>query len=111
MKWTLWVSMVVMGCGEYAVADRGSGCVRVEGDELVAAIQVLGGENAPYVWVGCPEGVSSWDMFDKMLNEANVVITPGAGFGSAGEGYFRISAFNSLANVEEVCKRIAATFA
>jgi len=50
-------------------------------------------------------------MFDKMLNEANVVITPGAGFGSAGEGYFRISAFNSLANVEEVCKRIAAAFA
>ena len=76
-----------------------------------AGLAVFGGENAPYVWVGCPEGVSSWDMFDKMLNEANVVITPGAGFGSAGEGYFRISAFNSLANVEEVCKRIARAFA
>ena len=76
-----------------------------------AGLKVWGGENAPYVWVGCPEGVSSWDMFDKMLNEANVVITPGAGFGSAGEGYFRISAFNSLANVEEVCKRIARAFA
>ncbi len=76
-----------------------------------AGLTVFGGENAPYVWVGCPEGVGSWDMFDKMLNEANVVITPGAGFGSAGEGYFRISAFNSLANVEEVCKRIAAAFA
>ena len=47
-------------------------------------------------------------MFDKMLNEANVVITPGSGFGSAGEGYFRISAFNSRANVEEVCRRIGA---
>lgn len=75
-----------------------------------AGLTVFGGENAPYVWVGCPEGVSSWDMFDKMLTEANVVITPGAGFGSAGEGYFRISAFNSLENVEEVCKRIAAAF-
>ena len=45
-------------------------------------------------------------MFDRMLNEANVVITPGAGFGSAGEGFFRISAFNSRENVEEVCKRL-----
>jgi len=62
--------------------------------------------NAPYVWVGCPKGLSSWDMFDKMLNEAQVVITPGSGFGSAGEGYFRISAFNSRANVEEVCRRL-----
>jgi len=70
-------------------------------------LPVFGGENAPYVWVGCPGGVSSWDMFDRMLAEARVVITPGAGFGSAGEGYFRISAFNSRANVEEVCRRLA----
>ncbi len=73
-----------------------------------AGLSVFGGANAPYVWVGCPNGVTSWQMFDKMLNEANVVITPGSGFGSAGEGYFRISAFNSRANVEEVCRRIAA---
>ncbi len=73
-----------------------------------AGLAVYGGENAPYVWVACPAGVTSWQMFDKMLNEANVVITPGSGFGSAGEGYFRISAFNSRANVEEVCKRILA---
>jgi LL-diaminopimelate aminotransferase len=71
-------------------------------------LKVFGGENAPYVWVGCPAGLTSWQMFDKMLNEANVVITPGSGFGSAGEGWFRISAFNSRANVEEVCRRIAA---
>lgn len=69
-------------------------------------LPVFGGLNAPYVWVGCPEGVSSWDMFDKMLNEANVVITPGAGFGAAGEGFFRISAFNTREKVEEVCRRI-----
>lgn len=71
-------------------------------------LPVFGGANAPYVWVGCPNGLTSWQMFDKMLNEANVVITPGSGFGSAGEGYFRISAFNSRANVEEVCRRLAA---
>ncbi len=67
-----------------------------------------GGVNAPYIWVKCPAGFSSWEMFDKMLHEANVVITPGAGFGAGGEGYFRISAFNSRANVEEVARRILA---
>lgn len=71
-------------------------------------LPVFGGENAPYVWVGCPEGTDSWGMFDRMLNEANVVITPGAGFGAAGEGFFRISAFNSRENVEEVCRRLKA---
>lgn len=76
-----------------------------------AGLPVFGGENAPYVWVGCPAGLSSWDMFDKMLDEAQVVITPGSGFGSAGEGYFRISAFNSRANVEEVCRRLKALVA
>ena len=69
-------------------------------------LAVYGGENAPYVWVACPEGVDSWGMFDRMLGEANVVITPGAGFGAAGEGFFRISAFNSRENVEEVCRRL-----
>ncbi len=73
-----------------------------------AGLPVYGGVNAPYVWVGCPAGLSSWDMFDKMLSEAQVVITPGSGFGSAGEGYFRISSFNSRANVEEVCRRLPA---
>jgi LL-diaminopimelate aminotransferase len=76
-----------------------------------ADLAVFGGENAPYVWVGCPAGLSSWEMFDKMLEETRVVITPGSGFGSAGEGYFRISAFNSRANVEEVCRRLTALLA
>jgi LL-diaminopimelate aminotransferase len=73
---------------------------------LSLGLEVFGGINAPYVWVGCPDGVTSWEMFDKMLGEAQVVITPGSGFGSAGEGYFRISAFNSRANVLEVCDRL-----
>lgn len=71
-------------------------------------LSVYGGENAPYVWVACPESIDSWGMFDKMLNEAKVVITPGAGFGEAGEGFFRISAFNSKSNVDTVCERLKA---
>lgn len=76
-----------------------------------AGMRVWGGENAPYVWVQCPDGLDSWQMFDKMLHEANVVITPGSGFGSRGEGFFRISAFNSRENVDEVCRRIHSLFA
>jgi LL-diaminopimelate aminotransferase len=73
-----------------------------------AGLAVWGGVNAPYLWVRTPAGTTSWQMFDRMLSEANVVITPGSGFGSAGEGYFRISAFNSRANVEEVARRMQA---
>ena len=73
-----------------------------------AGLTVYGGVNAPYIWVKTPAGVGSWQAFDKILTEANVVITPGAGFDSKGEGYFRISAFNSRANAEEVAKRIQA---
>jgi LL-diaminopimelate aminotransferase len=71
-----------------------------------AALKVFGGVNAPYIWVRTPKGVTSWQAFDKILNDANVVITPGSGFGSKGEGYFRISAFNSRANAEEVARRL-----
>ena len=69
-------------------------------------LRVFGGKNAPYVWVSTPKGLTSWEMFDRMLNEINVVITPGAGFGAQGEGYFRISAFNSRENAEEVARRL-----
>ena len=71
-------------------------------------LRVFGGVNAPYIWVSTPSGMTSWQMFDRMLGEANVVITPGSGFGAMGEGYFRISAFNSRANVEEVARRMKA---
>ena len=71
-----------------------------------AKLKVFGGVNAPYIWARTPQGVTSWQAFDKILNEAKVVITPGSGFGSKGEGYFRISAFNSRANVEEVARRL-----
>ncbi|MEM1212450.1 MAG: LL-diaminopimelate aminotransferase [Planctomycetota bacterium] len=75
-----------------------------------AGYTVFGGVNAPYIWLKTPDGpttrLGSWDFFDKLLNEAHVVGTPGAGFGAAGEGYFRISAFNSRANVEAAMDRI-----
>jgi LL-diaminopimelate aminotransferase len=71
-----------------------------------AGLKVFGGANAPYIWVETPAGTTSWQAFDKILGEANVVITPGSGFGSKGEGYFRISAFNSRVNAEEVARRL-----
>ncbi len=69
-------------------------------------LRVYGGVNAPYIWVSTPAGTTSWQMFDRMLGRAHVVITPGSGFGAMGEGYFRISSFNSRANVEEVARRM-----
>lgn len=80
-------------------------------EQLTAAgIAVYGGVNAPYVWVQTPNHLSSWDFFDKLLHNCNVVGTPGSGFGAAGEGYFRISAFNSRENVEEAMQRIIQKF-
>jgi len=69
-------------------------------------MKVFGGINAPYIWVKTPAGLTSWQMFDHMLRDLNVVITPGSGFGAQGEGYFRISAFNSRENAEEVARRL-----
>jgi LL-diaminopimelate aminotransferase len=80
-------------------------------DQLTTAgLQVYGGVNAPYVWVQTPNGLSSWDFFDKLLQTCHIVGTPGSGFGSAGEGYFRISAFNSRENVEAAMQRITDKF-
>ncbi|MDX2240170.1 MAG: LL-diaminopimelate aminotransferase [Leptolyngbyaceae cyanobacterium bins.302] len=84
---------------------------RIIREQLTAAgIQVYGGVNAPYVWVKTPNNLSSWDFFDKLLHTCNVVGTPGSGFGAAGEGYFRISAFNSRENVNEAMQRITEKF-
>ena len=71
-----------------------------------AGFAVHGGTNAPYIWVETRPGQTSWQTFDWMLRELNVVITPGSGFGSRGEGFFRVSAFNSRANAEEVARRL-----
>jgi len=71
-----------------------------------AGLTCFGGVNAPYIWVKTPGGTGSWEFFDIMLSKLNVVVTPGAGFGAAGEGYFRISAFNSRDNAVEVGRRL-----
>jgi LL-diaminopimelate aminotransferase len=76
-----------------------------------AHFTVFGGEHAPYIWLRTPEGVTSWDFFDQLLKRTHVVGTPGSGFGPAGEGYFRISAFNSHENVDEAIDRIRKAFA
>jgi LL-diaminopimelate aminotransferase len=68
-------------------------------------LDVFGGRNAPYIWVAAPDGYNSWQVFDKILQDIQVVITPGAGFGAQGEGYFRVSAFNSRENAQEVARR------
>lgn len=69
-------------------------------------ITVLGGVNAPYLWMKNPNAIKSWDFFDKMMNEAHVVTTPGVGFGPAGEGFTRLSAFGHRENVQEAVESI-----
>jgi LL-diaminopimelate aminotransferase len=68
-------------------------------------IQVFGGINAPYIWLKTPNGLDSWAFFDKLLKEANLVGTPGVGFGPSGQGYFRLTAFGNRENTEEAVQR------
>jgi len=87
--------------------DHYMGNARIlRGAAAEAALEAFGGVSAPYIWVKTPDGLTSWQLFDRMLRELNVVITPGAGFGAQGEGYFRISAFNSRENAGEVARRL-----
>jgi LL-diaminopimelate aminotransferase len=126
--WKLWnrrhctkfngVSYIVQRGAEAVYSEEGQAQVKalvsfyLENAKIIrekltaAGFAVYGGVNAPYVWVKAPEGLSSWDLFDKLLQVTNVVGTPGSGFGAAGEGYFRISAFNSRENVNEAMARI-----
>ncbi len=71
-----------------------------------AGFEVFGGVNSPYIWLKTPNNMKSWDFFDKLLEEANVVGTPGSGFGPSGEGYFRLTAFGTQENSIEAIKRI-----
>jgi len=111
------VSYVVQRGAEAAYSPAGREQVRaliafyLENAKLIrdglqaSGIEVFGGVNAPYVWLKTPHGLGSWQFFDELLQKAHLVGTPGSGFGSAGEGYFRLSAFNSRANVEEAVAR------
>lgn len=69
-------------------------------------LEVFGGVNAPYIWLKTPKGMDSWSFFDKLLSEANIVGTPGVGFGQSGQGYFRLTAFGSRENTEKAVDRI-----
>ncbi|MDH6058897.1 LL-diaminopimelate aminotransferase [Chrysosporum bergii ANA360D] len=126
--WKLWnrrqstkfngVSYIVQRGAEAVYSQSGQGQIQalvsfyLENAQIIrqqlsaAGLVVYGGVNAPYVWVKTPDNLSSWEFFDKLLHIVNVVGTPGSGFGAAGEGYFRISAFNSRENVEEAMRRI-----
>lgn len=72
-----------------------------------AGFTVYGGVNAPYIWLKVPDGLTSWEFFDKLLNEADIVGTPGSGFGPSGEGYFRLTAFGKYEDTLEAVKRFA----
>ncbi len=72
-----------------------------------AGLQAYGGENAPYIWLKTPKGLDSWAFFDKLLTQAHVIGTPGVGFGSCGEGFFRLTAFNTPQLTQEAAERLA----
>lgn len=71
-----------------------------------AGCEVYGGVNAPYIWLKVPAGMTSWEFFDRLLEEAGVVGTPGSGFGPSGEGYFRLTAFGTYENTIEAIDRM-----
>ena len=76
-----------------------------------AGFTIFGGVNSPYIWLKVPEGLTSWEFFDELLEKAHVVGTPGVGFGACGEGYFRLTAFNTKENTEEAMKHIIEIYA
>ncbi|MDJ0846493.1 LL-diaminopimelate aminotransferase [Crocosphaera sp.] len=130
--WKLWnrrqstkfngVSYIVQRGAEAVYSDAGKAQIKalvdfyLENAKIIceqlksAEFEVYGGVNAPYIWLKTPHNLTSWDFFDKLLQTTHVVGTPGSGFGAAGEGYFRISAFNSRENVQEAMKRITTQF-
>ena len=73
-----------------------------------AGVWYCGGKNSPYIWLRCPNNMGSWEFFDWLLETANVVGTPGEGFGECGKGYFRLTAFGDAAKTKEAAARIVA---
>ena len=113
------VPYVVQRGAEAALSDAGMAACReniayyMENARLIKdlliekGIYFTGGESAPYIWLRCPNGMDSWKFFDFLLENVQVVGTPGAGFGECGEGYFRLTAFGSRENTEEAVRRLA----
>lgn len=116
------VPYIVQRAAEAALSPAGRAQTRAQVDYylgnagVIAAgldsmgISYTGGTDAPYVWMSCPENMGSWDMFDRMLEQAQVVGTPGVGFGPAGEGCLRLSAFGQRADIEEAMERLKHLF-
>ncbi len=126
--WSLWARRhgtkyngapyIVQRAGEAAYTEAGRAEIRaqiayyMENAKIIreglsdAGYEASGGVNAPYIWLRTPDGMSSWEFFDHLLSEANVVGTPGVGFGPGGEGYFRLTAFGSRENTERAMDRI-----
>ena len=126
--WSLWnrrqstkfngVSYIVQRGAEAAYSNEGQSQIKrlvgfyMENAQIIkssltsAGFEVFGAINAPYAWIKTPNNMGSWDFFDFLLEKANVVGTPGSGFGAAGEGYFRLSAFNTRENVEKAMQRV-----
>ena len=113
------VSYIVQRGAEAVFTDEGLSQVKsnisyyLKNAEIIANtlksldIWFVGGRNSPYIWLKCPNGLSSWEFFDFLLEKASVVGTPGAGFGKNGEGFFRLTAFNNKENVSEAMERIS----
>ena len=109
---------IVQRAGEAVYGKEGSEAVRRQVSEYMdnavyirnslkdAGYEVYGGVNAPYIWLKTPEGLTSWQFFDRLLEKANVVGTPGSGFGKCGEGYFRLTAFGDPEATKEAIRRI-----
>lgn len=116
------VPYVVQRAAEAVLTDEGRKECKalveyyMENARIIAAalknseIEFVGGENSPYLWLKCPKNMGSWEFFDYLLESAQLVGTPGAGFGEAGEGYFRLTSFGSRENTLEAAKRIDALF-
>ncbi|MBP5349784.1 MAG: aminotransferase class I/II-fold pyridoxal phosphate-dependent enzyme, partial [Clostridia bacterium] len=112
------VPYVVQRAAEAALSDEGMAeCMAniayyKENAALIAELLTkkgvffTGGTSSPYLWLKCPGGMGSWEFFDELLHEAQVVGTPGEGFGRAGEGYFRLTAFGSRENTREAVERL-----
>ena len=109
---------IVQKAGEAVYSEKGKAQLRkqiayyMENARIIkegleeAGFVAYGGVNSPYVWLKVPEGMGSWEFFDKLLNEVQVVGTPGAGFGASGEGFFRLTAFGTRENTIEALERI-----
>lgn len=112
------VSYIVQRGAEATFSERGKEEIKeninyyIENAKIIkqgleeAGFKVYGGVNSPYVWLKVPKNISSWEFFDKLLEEVNIVGTPGSGFGPSGEGYFRLTAFGTRENTIEAMKRI-----